>query len=265
MAIMSQLPPGLRRSSRRLSLAAVAVSFLLLVSSCGGSSSNNASGKSADQILRDAQTATDNASTMRVAGSVKDNGTVTTLDIVAGHGRGGGTVGQSGATFDVVVGTSKIFVKADNATWLMLSGGDSVASELLADRWISTSLSNRDFADVTALFDISKFTQLMNPVGQLSVGKVTTRNGVSVIPLNDSAGGTLYVAAKGPPYMIAVVGGGGESGELTFSEHGTAKVPSEPTEALDIDQLQSSESVVTNQVVHHEATAIHNTVSAALP
>ena len=64
------------------------------------------------------------------------------------------------------------------------------------------------------------------------------------MPLRDTGAnqGTLYVASTGKPYMIAVHGGDTQSGTVTFSQYGTAKVPSPPSGAIDLSQLQNSAS-----------------------
>lgn len=52
--------------------------------------------------------------------------------------------------------------------------------------------------------------------------------------------GTLYVASTGKPYIIGVRGGDAASGMVTFSQYGTAQVPSPPSGAVDLSQLQQS-------------------------
>jgi hypothetical protein len=112
----------------------------------------------------------------------------------------------------------------------------------LAGRWLKTTTANQDFADLTNLLDISKLASALTPSGALTKGAPTTFNKVAVVPLHDTGakGGTLYVAATGKPYMIAVRGGGTEPGTVTFSQYGTAKVPSPPAGAINLSQLQQS-------------------------
>ena len=236
----------LRSGSRRgIGGLSVVLSVLVLASSCGGSSSsassNGESTKPPDQILKDAQNATASAKSVHVAGSGQQSGTTLRLDIVAAQATGGGTVDDSGALLDVILAGNKIYLKGDAQSWQTVTKNPALA-QLFAGKWLSTSSSNPDFADVVSLVDISKLPQQITPQGTVSVGKVTSRNGVSVIPLNDSAGGTLYVAAKGPPYMIQVVGASDNPGTLNFGQYGTAQPPPAPTGALDLDQLKNSGS-----------------------
>ena len=76
----------------------------------------------------------------------------------------------------------------------------------------------------------------------MSKKSVTKVDGNKVIPLVDSKGGTLYVAATGPAYILKIVNSGGSAsggkGSVTFDQYGSAKVPSVPSGAVDLSKLQ---------------------------
>jgi len=229
--------------------AAVAAAVVLAACSSGGGSSatgSSASGeaaKSPAQIVQDAQQATGNAASVHIKGAGTSGGTAVRVDIVAGHGRGGGTISESGETFQTVLDGKTVYLQADAATWTKVSNA-SVAG-LLAGKWIKTTTDNQDFRDLAGLLDISQFvSNFSQPSGTLTKGSVVTVNGVSVVPVTDhgSDGGILYVANSGTPYIIALGATGSDRGTIYFDEYGTAKVPPVPTGAIDLNALQTKSS-----------------------
>src|SRR6202042_1384840 len=134
-----------------------------------------------------------------VSGQVTSSGRQTTLNVVAGQGEGGGNVGTSGANLELVLAQSNVYIKADQASWQTLTPNSALA-ELLANKWLQTTIANSDFADIANLLDLSKLTASLKPTGTLTKGSITTFHGQSAIPLTDSGnGGTLYVASDGTP------------------------------------------------------------------
>src|SRR5262249_20923147 len=83
---------------------------------------------------------------------------------------------------------------------------NAAVAQLVAGRWLKTPTTGSfaslaKFADRKALFDA-----LLSPTGTLVRGRVTTLRGRRVVPVTDEAdGGTLYVAATGPPYPVELV------------------------------------------------------------
>lgn len=226
----------------------VAAALLAACSSGGGSGAtgSSASGeaaKSPAQIVKDAQQATGDATSVHIKGAGTSGGTAVRLDIVAGHGRGGGTISESGATFQTVLEGKTVYLQADAATWTKVSNA-SVAG-LLAGKWIKTSTDNQDFRDVAGLLDISQFvSNFSQPSGTLSKGSVSTVNGVSVVSVTDQGpdGGILYVANSGTPYIVALGATGSDHGTMYFEQYGTAKFPPVPTGAIDLNALQGKSS-----------------------
>lgn len=212
----------------------------LLAIPAGAASSNGETHKTANEILADARAASEKASTVRIVGQVAESGSVTKFNLVAGHAQGGGTLTESGSTFDVVLHSPKVYLKADKATWTKLE--NAAVAGLLANRWLQTTTANKEFVDLVQLVDIRGLISQLSPSGKLVKGATTTFDGQSAIPLEDrgQAQGTLYVAATGAPYILGLVGSGADKGTLRFDKYGSAAVPKAPSGSLNLDQLEGS-------------------------
>lgn len=226
--------------------AIVGASSLFGIAACGSpeSSSSGESTKSAGQIFNDAQAATGRASSAHVSGQVTSSGRHTTLNVVAGQGEGGGNVGTSGgASLQLVLAQSNVYIKADQASWQTFTPNSALAN-LLANKWLQTTTADSDFADIANLLDLSKLTASLKPTGSLTKGSTTTFNGQSAIPLIDSGnGGTLYVANKGTPYILGLKGSGSSSGTLTFGQYNSGSIPIPPSGAVSLSQLENQGSL----------------------
>lgn len=224
--------------------AAVAASLLIGgvgLAACGssaGSASNGEAAKPAAQVLRDARAATESLSSVAIGGTIVSKGSSLSLHLVDGHHQGGGTVSDAGESFDLVLHAPDLYVRADTATFDKIA--NSAAAKLLANKWLQTTSTNASFGDYSKLLDLPSLLTELQASGKLVKGKVTTFHGVSAIPVIDQGGnhGTLYVAATGKPYILGIVGGGSNSGEVRFTEDGTATVPARPAGAVDLQKLE---------------------------
>jgi hypothetical protein len=203
--------------------------------------SNGEAAKSAAAILADARHATEKARTAEVVGAIQHYGMKLSLDVTLGHGQGGGTVGEGGVSFDIVLHQPKVYLKAPAATWTKLA--NSAIASMLANRWLQTTAANKDFVDIANVVDLVKLTNAVTtPSGKLVKKGVTTFRGQPAIALTDSGpnGGTLYVADRGTPYVLGAVGGKKAPGHLNFTEYNSARIPSAPKGALNLNALEAA-------------------------
>lgn len=217
----------------------------MLIAACSsgegpGSSTSGGNGEAAKtptQIAGDAWQATGAAVTVQIIGKATAGGTLLQVDIVDGHGHGGGTITEDGKTFHAVLDGGTIYLEADAATWA--KAADAAEAHLLAGKWVKTTAGNQDFGNLAGILDISQFVSLFDRPATRTKGRVTSVDGVPVVPVIDHEpdGGTLYVANKGIPYVIALTGAGSSRGTIYFTKYGTAKIPPDPSGAVDLSTV----------------------------
>jgi hypothetical protein len=190
--------------------------------------------KPAAQIVADAERAMDSATNFHVRGLFKEGGTQIAVNLTMSPKGGGGSVQLPGVTLQLVVGSGNVYVKADQNSWVKLTGSRLTAS-LVANRWIDAPVSNPDFSSFAELTDPKTFiARLTSGNGEVSKLPMTpTWGGHKAIILEDAQGNTLYVADGATPYMLHVQESGGvKSGYLTFSDFGRASMPVIPVNAI---------------------------------
>jgi hypothetical protein len=226
-----------------LGVAAVSAAVLWAVPAGArtASAGNGEAAKDAAAILADAKVATGGAQTLRISGTVKEDGKTMSLDLVSGHGSGGGTIRRDGSTIRIVVHPPNVYLKADAASWTKLAGTPA-AGQLLAGKWLQTTTDDSDFGSFAKLLDASALADGITSTGAVTKGKTTTYRGKKAIPLVDGdENGTLYVAATGAPYILGVVGSGSKQGsEIRFTQYDTAKIPAEPSNSISVSAQKSS-------------------------
>lgn len=228
-------------TSRLARLAGTAVVAAVALTACGGPGSNGEAAKSAQQIVTDAERATAAAASVHLSGAGTVSNAPLSVNVVAGQHRGGGTISTAGAVVNLILDKATFYLKADAATLRQLTGNAGLANSE-ANRWLQTSsasgAANQSIGGVFAsLLDITKLPGSFAFGGVPTKQAVTTFHGTSVIPVTDpQSGGTLYAAATGKPYIIAVKGSRASGGAtLTFTDYGQAKVPSAPPNPVPLD------------------------------
>jgi hypothetical protein len=176
------------------------------------------------------------AKNFHTIGHFDDGGTLTSLNLTMSPGGGGGSVQLPGVTMEIVVAAHTVYVKADEKSWLKLTGSQPTA-ELVADRWIKAPASNADFSSFADLTNSKTFiAQVLSGQAKFSLLAAPARwGGYKAQVLTDPGGDRLYVAEGSTPYLLHIQGqGGGSSGYITFSDFGKAPMPSVPTNAISL-------------------------------
>jgi len=139
----------------------------------------------------------------------------------------------------VVVGKNG-YLKADSAFWNQFAGSSgAMIAQLLAGRWLKFPVDNAQFQPLVAFSSPNAFFDSLKSGADSALkndGK-TTYKGQSVVALNDGEEGTLYVAATGTPYPVALAKTGSESGSIEFSDWNAAVSVSAPENVLDFSHL----------------------------
>jgi hypothetical protein len=199
-----------------------AASALLLLAIATGVASaappNGEAGKTIPQILADVQTAADHAQSVYVLGSDSSGSSPFSLNLRLMAGRGGkGTIDEGGLSFQIVRIGGKAYFEGAAAFWRHFAGAGG--AELFKGKWIEAPATSGQFASLTSLTSITQlFHQILGSHGTLVEGKTTMIRGRAAIALVDKTeGGTLYVAATGPPYPLELTSPDGK-GSVNFED-----------------------------------------------
>jgi hypothetical protein len=206
----------------------------------GGESDNGVAAKSPSEIVAATKTAADSASSVRVAGSMVNEGASLTLDMDLVSGKGGrGKISTKGLSVEVIVVGGAFYINGSPEFYRHFGG--SAAAQLLQGKWLKAPVSDPEFASLGALTELHKLLDSgLASHGTLTKGSTTTVEGLKVIAVNDTTkGGTLYVATTGKPYPIQIAKTGAEGGKITFSKWDVPVTLTAPTNAVDISRLKA--------------------------
>lgn len=228
---------------RSLQLTATLLALVpAAVAGCGGSSSSSGNGvasKSATEIVNEAKTAADGASSVHVSGSVKSAGAPVTLDLNLQSGKGGkGEISQGGYTFKLILVGETAYISGSSAFYKHLGG--SAAASLLAGKWLKVPVNTGEFASFSSLTNMRKLLDTtLSSHGSLQKGSTSTVGGQQAIAVTDSTkGGTLYVATTGKPYPLQLSKGGSESGTISFGDWNAPVTVEAPAHSVDLAELK---------------------------
>lgn len=229
-------------SLRRLSLIGSLLALVLLaLTGCGSSSSGNGvASKSAEEIVKEAKKAADEASSVHVAGSVNSGGAPVTLDLNLAAGKGAtGQVSQNGSTFKIIIDGGTAYISGSDAFYRKLGG--SAAAQLLAGKWLKVSTSTPEFASFGSLTNMRKLLDtVLVGHGSLQKGSTTTVGGQQAIEVKDTTrGGSLYVATTGKPFPLQVSKSGSETGAIKFDKWDVPVTIKAPASSVNLSELKS--------------------------
>jgi hypothetical protein len=175
------------------------------------------------------------ASTLTMVGSGSDSGQDYSLDLGFKADQGcSGTVGYGakGSIALIVIG-SAVYFKPDTAFWENNAGANATAViNLVNGRYIEGSESDTNLKSIAEVCGIYQAIGPSNPIAGITtaakvipldgitVGPVSTLDGMRVLPLRDSSGGVVYVSDTGRLEIVEIsqdkAGGDGTYGTFTF-------------------------------------------------
>ncbi|SEF84157.1 hypothetical protein SAMN05216223_102215 [Actinacidiphila yanglinensis] len=215
-------------ATRRISAALIAVAAAAAVlTGCGGDDDSAGdpivapagtleqtgpfAGESADQILSDAEAATNTASslTVDIRGTDDGGGKAHLTAAITASGKCAASVETDGESPTQVIGVDeKYYFKGDAAYWEDVGGshGDELA-QAFGGKWVEVPADESDqFDQFCNLHDLLA----SDDDSPITKGAPTTHYGQPVVPLreqdDDEGDGpsVLYVAAEGTPYILGV-------------------------------------------------------------
>jgi hypothetical protein len=203
---------------------------------------NGEANRRPDHVLIDAVDALTSAKSFTVTGSAPYHGQTIKVDLVvtSSHG-GGGSVALNGATLSLVVAPPYFYLRADETFLTRYAHAPQATAQLLADKWLRTSTTSKQATQFVTFNDVSFWTtQLDDAVNKhLTKGSQRVFQGTPVVAVHQSGAGTLFVAATGTPFPVAVVPDeGGPNAGFVFGSFNTASPPAAPTGAIDLAKLR---------------------------
>ncbi|MFD0329031.1 hypothetical protein ACFQZC_14740 [Streptacidiphilus monticola] len=162
----------------------------------------------ADQIVKQAETAMAAATSLRVKGAMTDSGTHGTIDMVMVKGVGcQGTVDLSdeGGMSIVTLGKT-IYLKLDS-TFLKAMGLGSRASRLKG-KYVKTTDSNKDLAAMASFCDLNTFAHGGTSSGDTyTKGGLSTVGGQQVLSLKDNSDNSSVLVTVAAPHRVVQING----------------------------------------------------------
>ncbi len=224
----------------RVSAIAAAALCALLVG-CGSSSSGNGvASKSPEQIVAAAKSAAAGAASVHVVGSIVSENKPISLDMELVAGKGAkGRITLEGLGIQIIEYEHAFYLNGSAAFYRHIAG--AAAAQLLEGKWLKAPASSGEFASLAQLTNLSTLIDgVLGSHGALTSAGTTAVNGEKVVGVRDvSKGGTLYVAATGTSYPVAIVKTTGGAGKLTFDRWNQPVTLQAPANAINITQLQN--------------------------
>ena len=201
------------------------------------------------QIVKNAISATESASSVKISGSITQGSQTISLNVSAGTGgTGQGTIGIGTGTATVRLVGGIVYFMGDNHFWTQQESAS--AAQLFAGKWVKTAAttsSGKSLAEflnsqsfMKQLFATNLTKSAFKAAGSATVG------GESAIVISghdakSTSNGNLFVAKSGKPYILRIsIGGTGGTGSLTFSNYNKKIAPVVPAGAIDLDTLSQS-------------------------
>lgn len=191
-------------------------------------------GESASQIFTQSGQALSAATSVHVAGAIKESNDVIKLDVIATPTAGGGSITTMGTTFKVRVFGPTLYFQAAAAYWQSKGHLPAAQAAKFAGKWIKTK-SNGDFASFSSFVSPKGLsTEIFSSSNAANLTKAgpTSFQKQAAYSLKDSDGSNLLVSSTGKPVPLAIISGSsGASGALIFNQYNTAKAPATPPAA----------------------------------
>jgi hypothetical protein len=244
---------------RGAAFAAIALSTLAVACGPTPARDNGEGGKSADQIVKDAQAALKSVSAFHLKGNISNDQGNMALDVkvqdkntLAGH------LQQSGVDFDFVETGDKIYFRGKEL-WQKFNAD---VADQIGDKWVSAGGNTDMEAQLSSIEELSDSSSLADSLGSdagpFSKNGTTSYNGQQVVVVKGKDG-SLDVALFGKPYPVHL--DAGSHGKMDITDFGAKFDIKAPSGALDLSDLtgdSSSSGDTTKAVV--DATKVRDGV-----
>lgn len=221
---------------------------LFILVACGGSASASYDKTSANQIAKDAANSVKSVKSEHV----KFDGTSSTGPITFDADVEGqdfnGTFGMSGQVVKITAVGGKVYVYGPDILKLAPISDPTVAAhiqQLVGTNWVVLPNSSTVTGDLSTVLDMSAFAQCIDGLTGWKSKGTSTVEGDSVVEVDDSTGGQLFVMMSSPHYPRRMVlttntcttDTSGGSGTFDITKEGTTFGIKAPTNVVDLSQL----------------------------
>lgn len=215
----------------------VALAVAVVGAGRGGGSSE--ASKSPKQIAKDAYQAASTARSVRLSGSVTTNGSQLGLDLAIRQGKAvAGSLTLQGDPANVVVIGSQVYFAA-SAAYYQSQGEPANLANALDGKWVKLPKNQgKDFARFESLKLL--LGDLGHPKGGLSKAGTSTVEGMAVVLVTSSKGGTVAVSSHGTPFPLQLLAGSAGSGSLTFSGWNKPVTIKKPGSFIDLSKTKKT-------------------------
>jgi hypothetical protein len=185
--------------------AVATLAALLLLAGCGGSSKSPRASEPAERLVTAAERAALQATVVHVVGVTSDDGVPLKLDLWLGAEKSKGRLVEAGTPFDVVRVADTVYVRGGGAFLRHLLGSVPRSGP---GTWLRGPAGSGPLAELAPLLDRDQFVaSALRQHGRIVNRGERLRAGVHVVAVRDTTrGGTLFVAADGTPYPVALAG-----------------------------------------------------------
>jgi hypothetical protein len=219
-------------------MAAATLALAVPVACGSGATSNGIASQSPARALARAQAAAASAATVHLAGSIGGTSGPISIDMRLVSGKGGaGRAVLGGLDVRLIQVAGWVYVRGNKPLMRRLVGTSAAAK--LGARWLKAPASHGPLASLATLTDLRQLLAgtLANH-HQLSRGAITAVDGRPALALADNVErATLYVAATGTPYPLALVKRGQRGGRISFDRWNKPVTLLAPPDAVNIKAL----------------------------
>lgn len=198
-----------------------------------GSTADPLASLSGDKVAAEAIADTKAASSLTMAGTLKESGVtyVLNLGLKSGH-QCAGTIAEAGkGSFKLIVIGNTLYLSPDNKFWKTYAGSAaSAAIALVNGRYIKTTTGSQ-MGSFAGLCSTSQLLGLSTTTG-ITKGTVSTLAGTQVLSLTDSKGSMMYVTDTSKPEIVEIAktkDTGDGSGKVDFSVGAPVTVVAPPS------------------------------------
>ncbi len=214
----------------RRSAVVVLLAGALLLNACGGSSPLE--GRTGPDVAVLAADALEEAGSVRVSGSMTQDGNEIELDLRVQDDDVAGSVAAGGVETELVTVDGDLYVRATPA-FLAPFGLAAGVAEQYEGRWVALPRDETgDFSDFSLAGLAEDFRG--DDVAEATREEELDGEDVVVVEQDDME---LVVADDDPPYPLQLRSGGDSDGTVVFSEHGEDQDISVPDDVVALEEL----------------------------